>query len=286
MRIALLSDIHSNIVALEAVMNAIRRHHPEKILSLGDQINLGPYPKETLSLLKAEGVICLHGNHERYVLGAMKNDPTYAGANFHSLRFNANLLSAEDITFPETYRLSDSVLCTHAMPDNDRFPIYDHRLAYPKLKALSDSLSSPMHILCGHGHNPTFHAFPNLTVHSIGSVGCMDEGAPGIAPYVIAEVEEDGFSLRPYYVDYDTSALPALFLSSGMLDYCPIMARIALTQMTHNCDLIVDFVAKAAALSKERGETQISQETWEDADSIYPWPDGMTTAAFWKSYSL
>ena len=285
MRITLLSDIHSNIVALEAVMKAIRRHQPEKIISLGDQINLGPCPRETLSLLKAENVICLHGNHERYVLRAMENDPGYQGANFHSLRFNASLLKAEDITFPQTYHLSDSVLCTHAMPDDDRFPVFEHSLAHPKLKALNDTLTSPLHILCGHGHNPTFHLFSNLTVHSIGSVGCMDEGAPRIAPYVIAEIEDRSFSLRPYYVDYDTAALPALFLSSGMLDYCPIMARIALTQMTNNCDLIVDFVAKASALSKARGEQHISQRTWEDADRLYPWPDGLTTAEFWKSHS-
>ena len=79
--------------------------------------------------------------------------------------------------------------------------------------------------------------------------------------------------------------LPPLFLSSGMRDACPIMARIALTQMTHNCDLIVDFVAKASELSKARGEDHISQKTWEDADLHYCWQDGMSTSAFWKSVS-
>ena len=141
----------------------------------------------------------------------------------------------------------------------------------------------PLHILCGHGHNPTFYSLPNLTLHSIGSVGCMDEGAPGVAPYVIAEIEEDGFSLRPYYDGYDTARLRPLFLKSGMLNFCPIMARIALIQMTHNCDLIVDFVARASALSKERGEAHITQTTWEEADRRYSWPDGMTTAAFWSA---
>jgi len=35
-------------------------------------------------------------------------------------------------------------------------------------------------------------------------------------------------------------------------------------------------------MSKARGEAQISEETWKDADAQYPWPDRMTTAAFWK----
>lgn len=282
MRIALLSDVHANLPALEAVLSEIKKHRPERMISLGDQVNLGPCPRETLALLKSEGVECIHGNHERYVLRAMAGDPGYSGANFHFLRWNAKLLTPEEITFPETIRLSDSVLCTHAMPGDDRFPVYEHRLAYPKLREIDAGLQQPLHILCGHGHNPTFYAFPNLTVHSIGSVGCMDEGAPGIAPYVIAEVEEKGFSLRPYYVAYDTKRLPPLFLSSGLKDWCPIMARIALTQMMQNVDIIVGFVSSATAIAEARGEQHISQQTWEEADRRFKWPDGLTTAEFWR----
>ena len=65
MRVALISDIHSNLPGLEAVLKAIKKHRPERIISLGDQVNLGPLPLETLGLLHAEGVTCLHGNHER-----------------------------------------------------------------------------------------------------------------------------------------------------------------------------------------------------------------------------
>ena len=46
MRIALIADIHSNILALEAVMKAVKKHSPDMILSLGDQVNLGPCPRE------------------------------------------------------------------------------------------------------------------------------------------------------------------------------------------------------------------------------------------------
>ena len=93
MRVALLADIHSNLPALEAALSAAKKHHPERIISLGDQVNLGPMPRETLSLLRAESVTCLHGNHERYILSAMQGDPAYDGANFASLRFNARLLT-------------------------------------------------------------------------------------------------------------------------------------------------------------------------------------------------
>ena len=42
MRVALISDIHSNLPGLEAALSAVKRHHPERIISLGDQVNNVP----------------------------------------------------------------------------------------------------------------------------------------------------------------------------------------------------------------------------------------------------
>ena len=126
--IALVADIHSNILALEAILKDIqRKHKPDRIISLGDQINLGPAPRETLGLLKKENAVCLHGNHERYILSAMKHDPAYAGANFASLDFNIKQVTEEEITFPKSLTIDGITFC-HAMPDEDRFPIDDYRL--------------------------------------------------------------------------------------------------------------------------------------------------------------
>ena len=74
--IALMADIHANLPAAEAVIADIRRKHkPDRIVSLGDQVNLGPVPCDTLRLLRAEGVTCLHGNHEGYILSVMRGRP-------------------------------------------------------------------------------------------------------------------------------------------------------------------------------------------------------------------
>ena len=53
--IALMADIHANLPAAEAVIADIRRKHkPDRIVSLGDQVNLGPAPRDTLRLLRVE----------------------------------------------------------------------------------------------------------------------------------------------------------------------------------------------------------------------------------------
>ena len=105
--IALIADIHANLPAVEAVIADIRRKHkPDRIVSLGDQVNLGPAPCDTLRLLRAEGVTCLHGNHEGYILSVMRGEPGYAGANFASLSFNADRLTPQEITFEKELTLS------------------------------------------------------------------------------------------------------------------------------------------------------------------------------------
>ena len=281
MLIALIADIHANTPALEAVLEAIRGKKPDMILSLGDQVNLGPCPRETLALLREAGARCLSGNHERYILSAMRGDPAYAGANFASLRFNASRLKAEDITFEETFDLEGITFC-HSMPGDDRFPMNDPALALPRLRVLR--FDRPRHIICGHGHNPTHYQLPGLRVDGIGSAGCMDEGAPGIATYTLLQLEGGAAVLKPINVAYDAQRLPRLFRSSGMADYCPVMAHITCLQMMRNRDFLVPFVRQALSLSAARGETHVSLQTWQDTDAAYPWPDGEGTAAFWRRH--
>ena len=279
MRIALISDIHANILALESVMKAIKKHTPDMILSLGDQVNLGPCPRETLELLKSENVTCLHGNHERYVLSAMAGDPGYAGANFACPRYHASLLTAEQITFPKTLEIEGITFC-HALPEDDRFPVFDPALALPKLRDMH--FDKPTHIICGHGHNPSHIRSGHVVIDSIGAVGCMDDGVPGTAPYVILTLEHGQAMLRPYYVSYNTKPMKDVFRQGGMADYCPIMAHIICQQMMDNQDYLVRFVQNALALSHARGESIISEQTWQDTDAGFDWPDGIDTAAFWK----
>ena len=279
MRIALIADVHSNILALEAVLRAIKKHAPDSFISLGDQVNLGPCPRETMDLLRAENIACLHGNHERYIISAMEGNPGYAGANFNILRFDVLHLTKEEITLPMSLEIEGVTFC-HAMPDDDRFPMFDVERAIPLLKARR--FDRPTHIICGHGHNPTHLALPNFTMDSIGSVGCMDDGVPGTAPYAILTIENGHTGLRPYYVSYNTEEMPHLFKKSGMADFCPIMARIACLQMMHNTDYLIQFVKQALRLSEERKEPVISQQTWEDVDAAFAWPDHVSTKDFWK----
>lgn len=280
MRIALISDIHANSPALQAVLSDItKKHAPDQIISLGDQINLGPDPLGTLDLLRTYNVTCLQGNHEGYALSAMRGEPVFTGANFDILRRHIQLVRKEDLILPKTMEVGCVTLC-HAMPHDDRFPVWNPEKAIPLLRGMT--FDKPTHIICGHGHNPTHFHMGQLSIDVIGSVGCMDDAPAGQAPYTILHLEEGCAVLHPYFAEYDTSAVLDLFRSSGFSKDCPITARIVCMQMMQNTDYLLPFAGFAGKLSRERGETVMSEETWRDADHAYPWPDGMTAEAYWR----
>ena len=66
--VAIFSDIHANLPALEAVLNDADRLGCEKIWSLGDQVGYGGSPNECLDLLRARAAVCVMGNHDAAVV--------------------------------------------------------------------------------------------------------------------------------------------------------------------------------------------------------------------------
>jgi putative phosphoesterase len=68
MRIALISDLHGNEVALEAVLDDIGRAGVDRIICLGDTATLGPRPGFVLQRLRELGCLCIMGNHDEFLL--------------------------------------------------------------------------------------------------------------------------------------------------------------------------------------------------------------------------
>jgi predicted phosphodiesterase len=68
MRVALISDIHANAVALHAVLDDIERVGADRIVCLGDVATLGPRPHEVLETLRRLSCPCIMGNHDAFLL--------------------------------------------------------------------------------------------------------------------------------------------------------------------------------------------------------------------------
>jgi predicted phosphodiesterase len=68
-RIAVISDIHSNLAALKETLNFLKSEDCDKIVCLGDIVGYGPRPNECIELIKKHCQVCLMGNHDHAVLG-------------------------------------------------------------------------------------------------------------------------------------------------------------------------------------------------------------------------
>lgn len=67
-RVALISDLHGNALAVREVLARIAREGVDKIVCLGDVATLGPEPEQVLELLHESGAVCILGNHDEFML--------------------------------------------------------------------------------------------------------------------------------------------------------------------------------------------------------------------------
>src|SRR5262245_10780476 len=98
MRIAVVSDIHSNLHALEAVLEAVDLEQPDAIWCLGDVVGYGPKPEECLRIVEEQSALCLAGNHDLGVRGDVELDDFAPDAAAAAL-WTRGVLGAEARTF-------------------------------------------------------------------------------------------------------------------------------------------------------------------------------------------
>jgi predicted phosphodiesterase len=220
MRIAVVADIHGNILALEAVLADLAAHEPDLIVNLGD-CAAGPlWPRETLERLEALNLPTVRGNHDRWMATL---EPAKMGP---SDRFACSEISAEQCSrlgaLPARLHVAPGVLAVHGTPADDNAylldVIEDGRLVRARAAHIAERLGpteAPL-VLCGHSHRPDIVQLPGgpiiLNPGSVGNPAYRDtdhvseSGAPH-ARYAMVERRPDGeFLLELIAVPYDCVA--------------------------------------------------------------------------------
>ena len=219
MRIAVLSDIHGNIAALDAVLDHVAGQSAELVVNLGD-ICSGPlWPAETADRLMPLDVPTIRGNHERQVL-----EPDMGGMGL-SDRHARHVLKADHLDWlaglPATMRLTDDVLLVHGTPGSDLLYFMETvtaqgvRAASAEEVALRAAKADAALILCGHTHVArSFRLDDGRLIVNPGSVGlpayedsqpfphAIENGSPH-ARYAIVSDESGRWEAFFHHVDYD-----------------------------------------------------------------------------------
>jgi predicted phosphodiesterase len=157
-RVAVISDIHSNLPALEAVLEAIDDAGTEEIWCLGDVIGYGAEPDACTDLVRERCDVCLVGNHDLAVLGGLDissfSETAAEAADW--TRANADERTMEFLRELEPSGLREGTALFHASP---RDPVWEYVLSIEQADACMDV--QPERIaLIGHSHMSLFFTRP------------------------------------------------------------------------------------------------------------------------------
>ena len=121
MLLAVIADIHANLEALEAVLADMDRHHPDTVVSLGDNIGYGPDPEAVVRRLEALGIPSVRGNHEWAVADPTRERSFNVQSREAVVRTRELLppdILARIATYP-TSLVQNGCRFVHGLPPND-----------------------------------------------------------------------------------------------------------------------------------------------------------------------
>lgn len=236
MRILVLSDIHGNIDALEAIDEPC-----DRILFLGDAVDYGPDPIACIEYLAERDALRVRGNHDNAV--AHKVDCGCGEAFKHlsviTREYMWQILSpgqlewlGEADTSLELWQTGKSVYATHAAPSDNLFKylppdIMDEELELESVVAGADI------ILTGHTHKPFARTAGDWLFVNVGSVGQPRDGIPR-ASYAIIENGQVELKRVDYDVERAVGRLKQLPIDHGAIEQLAYILEHALTPPASN----------------------------------------------------
>jgi diadenosine tetraphosphatase ApaH/serine/threonine PP2A family protein phosphatase len=151
-RVAVISDIHANWHALEAVLGAVDAAEPDELWCLGDLVGYGPRPNPCCAAVERRAALCLAGNHDLGVLGAIDLDDFTSDA-VEAARWTRGVLADGSRSYLESLEPAgrrEDVDLFHASP---RDPVWEYILS-PGAALDAFSLTEAPLLLVGHSHVP------------------------------------------------------------------------------------------------------------------------------------
>lgn len=235
MKLAVISDIHGNLPALDAVLADIQTQGVDRILNLGDIVSGGLFPAETGDRLMRLNIPTIRGNHERqlleYDVAEMSLSDRHAYEHLHAQHWQWLKSLPAELTF------NDDVLMVHGVPGNDLiYLLEDVTVAgvQPSSEARVLSLIANTNaslILCGHTHIPrALRLADGRLIVNPGSVGLqaydddkprphvMESGSPH-ARYAIVERQHGEWNVEFKAIEYDWESAVSVAIGNNRPDW-------------------------------------------------------------------
>lgn len=236
MDIAILSDIHSNYIALERCMEYALSQGISRFIFLGDYVGEFAYPERTMKLLFSyrEKYDCtfIRGNKEEYWIKQRAED----GSNWKeydsttgALWYACHHLTKEDIDFFDTLPIACEVrfegfpalLICHGSPGNVKERLWREA---ERTKEVMESVENSF-ILCGHSHLQFAFHHQGRTLLNPGSVG-LSHQAGGQSQFMILHGERGSWREEFISLDYDRQRVLDQLTESGLAERAPHWCKL------------------------------------------------------------
>ncbi len=225
--VAVITDIHANLPALEAVLERIEELGIERVYCGGDLVGYGPHPNEVCALIEERGIPTIYGNydyaiardledcgcayatqHERE-LGQRSVDWTLAHTDQRSKDFMREL--PFDLRF-ERRRQHVSTSCTGRRA---RSTSTCSRTSRHRCTSASPRAEEADTLVFGHTHKPWMREYGGVLFVNCGSVGKPKDGDPRAA-FAVLRLHGAGVDARIERVEYDAKAVAREVAAAGL----------------------------------------------------------------------
>jgi predicted phosphodiesterase len=241
MKVAVLSDIHGNMPALQTVVADVDGWLPDVVVVGGDIVNRGPLSGQCLDLLlrrrDADGWHLLRGNHEQMVLECGDPDRPLAGPGYDIARFAHFALAQVNGAVDELRALpdiferpgpnGDLLRIVHASMRSNRDGIYPMTTDDEMRRQIAPA---PAVFVTGHTHRPLLRRIDRTLVVNIGSVGsAFDDDRR--AAYGRFTWDDGQWRAEIIRIPYDYAQIEIDYAQSGFLEHGGPLAQLMLVEL-------------------------------------------------------
>jgi len=229
-RIAVLSDVHGNLLALDAcLVDLASQGGAEAIVVAGDLCLDGPKPKKVLQRLEEIGAACVRGNTDRY-LGESDSDESSTAAEALQIAWTRNELGERWRSWlralPFALRIGEDdnqLLIVHANPKTDDEHLWPDADESVLQRLIGDEAATA--IAFGHLHLPYVRMWRGKLLVNVASAGLPKDGDPR-ACYAILTEREGGWQVKHRRVAFDTKRVATQLAACGIPESAELIATL------------------------------------------------------------
>lgn len=224
MKIALISDIHANLEALDRVIKSVETHGADAIYCLGDIVGYGPHPNECIELVRKQCDVILLGNHDAGIFDGL---PLGQFNEFGraAIRWTKKVITPDNLEFLKTLEpatVSGVITLAHATPNDPAS--WRYVLSWPDAELSFKSFNTKVCFI-GHTHVPMLVAEDRKVgpmrrdVKHLVNVGSVGQPRDGNARASYGLFDTESWTYANIRVEYDVDRTARAILKERLPDF-------------------------------------------------------------------